>query len=187
MLDRDFDLVDVTAWRVRDEEAAGGDEKEWLTDDDGRDWLFKPVTKHERQGFIQGEDWSEKVSAEMGTLLGVPCARVELAVRNGCRGSISLDLKPSKWELQHGAVLLAQTVSNYVSGDRQRRGHSLENIQQALEAASLLIERQLSYDQAMATHFQRLLRFFHGRAPLIWSVDDAHADYLDPSIFDQAR
>lgn len=51
----------------------------------------------------------------------------------------------------------------------------------------LLIERRLSYEQAMAGHFQRLQRFFHGRAPLIWSLDDAHADYVDPSILDQAR
>jgi hypothetical protein len=38
----------------------------------------------------------------------------------------------------------------------------------------------------MAGHFQRLQRFFHGRAPLIWSVDNAHADYVAPSIFNQA-
>lgn len=133
MSDHDFEVVDVTAWRVRDEEPTGGDEKEWLTDRDGRDWLFKPVVEHENEGFVQGEDWSEKVSAEMARLVGVPCATVELAVRNGRRGSISLDLKPPKWELQPGAVLLAQTVPDYVSGDRHRRGHSLENIRLALE------------------------------------------------------
>jgi hypothetical protein len=62
-----------------------------------------------------------------------------------------------------------------------------DDLDELLRAAGLLIERQLSYDQAMAGHFQRLQRFFHGRAPLIWSVDDAHADYVDPSVFDQAR
>jgi hypothetical protein len=131
MSDVRFGLVDVSAWRVRDEEPAGGDEKEWLTDPDGRDWLFKPVTEH--QSFVQGEDWSEKLSAEMGRLLGVPCAKVELAVRARRRGSISLDLKPANWELQPGAVLLAQTVPNYDSADRRRRGHSLVNIETALE------------------------------------------------------
>jgi len=62
-----------------------------------------------------------------------------------------------------------------------------DDLDELLRAAGLLIERQLSYDQAMAGHFQRLQRFFHGRAPLIWSVDDAHADYVDPSVFDQGR
>jgi hypothetical protein len=39
----------------------------------------------------------------------------------------------------------------------------------------------------MTGHFQRLQRFFRGRAPLIWSLDDAHADYVDPAIFHQTR
>jgi hypothetical protein len=60
-----------------------------------------------------------------------------------------------------------------------------DDLDELLLAARLLIERRLSYDQAMAGHFQRLQRFFHGRAPLIWSVDNAHADYVDPSSFDQ--
>jgi hypothetical protein len=62
-----------------------------------------------------------------------------------------------------------------------------EDRDELLHAAGLLIGRELSYDQAMAGHFQRLQRFFHGRAPLIWSVDDAHAGYVDPSILNQAR
>jgi hypothetical protein len=60
-----------------------------------------------------------------------------------------------------------------------------DDLDEFLWAAGLLIERGLSYDQAMAGHFQRLLRFFHGRASLVWSVDHAHADYVDPSSFDQ--
>jgi hypothetical protein len=54
-----------------------------------------------------------------------------------------------------------------------------DDLGELLHAAGLLIERKLSYEQAMSDHFERLLRFFQGRAPLIWSVDDAHADYVD--------
>ncbi len=133
MSDAPFNQVDVSSWRVRDEEPAGDDEKVWLTAPDGRDWLFKPITEHKRLGFVQGEDWSEKVSAEMGALLGVPCASVELAIRRGRQGSISLDLQPAGWQLQPGSVLLAHTAQDYIQGDRTRRGHSLENIQRALE------------------------------------------------------
>jgi hypothetical protein len=132
MSDAQFTQMDVSSWRVRYEEPAGGDEKEWLTDPDGQNWLFKPVTEHRREGFVQGENWSEKVSAEVAALLGVPCARVELAVRSGRLGSISLDLKPAAWQLQPGSVLLAQTP-DYIPGDKQRRGHSLVNIEHALE------------------------------------------------------
>ncbi len=62
-----------------------------------------------------------------------------------------------------------------------------DDLGELLQAAELLIERKLSYEQAMAGHFQRLQRFFHGRAPLIWSVDNIHADYVDSSILTQTR
>jgi len=132
MSDDQFNQVDVSSWRVRDEEPAGDDEKVWLSAPDDWDWLFKPVTEHKHLGLVQGENWSEKVSAEMGALLGVPCAKVELAVRSGRQGSISLDLKPAGWELQPGSVLLAETAEDYIPGDQARRGHSLVNIQRAL-------------------------------------------------------
>jgi hypothetical protein len=86
MTDAPFNQVDVSSWHVRDAETAGDDEKVWLTAPDGRDWLFKPITEHKRLGFIQGEDWSEKVSSEISALLGVPCAKVELAIRKGTAG-----------------------------------------------------------------------------------------------------
>src|SRR6266487_4834794 len=130
--DDQFNQVDVSSWRVRDDEPAGDDEKVWLSAPDDWDWLFKPVTEHKHLGLVQGENWSEKVSAEMGALLGVPCAKVELAVRSGRQGSISLDLKPAGWELQPGSVLLAETAEDYIPGDQARRGHSLVNIQRAL-------------------------------------------------------
>jgi hypothetical protein len=133
MSDAQINQVDASSWRVRDEEPAGDDEKVWLTAPDGRDWLFKPVTEHKRLGFVQGEDWSEKVSSEMAALLGVPCAKVELAVRRGRQGSISLDLTPPGWQLQPGSVLLTGTAQDYIPGDRTRRGHSLVNIERALE------------------------------------------------------
>jgi hypothetical protein len=62
-----------------------------------------------------------------------------------------------------------------------------DDLDELLQAAGMLIERRLSYEQAMAGHFQRLQRFFRGRTPLIWSVDNAHADYVDPSILAQAQ
>jgi hypothetical protein len=133
MSDAQFTRVDVSSWDVRDEETAGDDEKVWLTAPDGQDWLFKPVTEHKRLGFVQGEDWSEKVSSEIATLIGVPCAKVEVAVRGGRKGLISLDLTPPDWQLQPGSVLLAQTTQDYIPRDRTRRGHSLVNIERALE------------------------------------------------------
>jgi hypothetical protein len=53
----------------------------------------------------QGEDWAERVVAEVATQLRLPCAQVELAERGGRRGSLSRNLRPAGWELHHGAVV----------------------------------------------------------------------------------
>jgi hypothetical protein len=85
----------------------------------------------------QHEDFSEKVAGELGLRLGVPCAQIQLAERDGRAGCISLNLRPDTWELQTGAVLLDGMLEDYVPGNvlenKTRRGHSLTNIQRALE------------------------------------------------------
>ncbi|WP_019874040.1 hypothetical protein [Sporichthya polymorpha] len=135
-----FVVVDVTAWPVRLDEPAGGEEKwGWLEAPDGQLWLFKP--RSQRDGRTQGEDWAEKIAAELGKLVGLPCATVELAIRGGRVGTLSLDLRPERWSLHSGAQLLAGADPDYVprtkASDgtvvgRDRRGHSLMNIQRAL-------------------------------------------------------
>jgi hypothetical protein len=75
------------------------------------------------------------VVAEVATQLGLPCARVELAEREGRRGSLSQNLCPRGWELHHGSVVLAEVVPGYrqgASNPKGRPGHSVPNIQRAL-------------------------------------------------------
>ena len=126
-----YEIVDVTAWSVQDTESVGGDEKVWLADPLGQVWLFKPRT--ERPDRIQGEDWAEKIAAEIARQLGIPAAHVELAIRDGVRGTISLNLRPDGWERQHGDVLLAELVLDYRPKTRDRHGHDLNNIARALD------------------------------------------------------
>jgi hypothetical protein len=128
---RVLSVLDVSSWPVYRPEPLGLDEKVWLVDAEGGElWLFKP--RVERQGRVQGEDWSEKLASELGHLLGVPCARVELAIRGARRGSISLNLRPPGWEMQSGAVLLSGFLPDYQPGTKDRTGHSLINIHRAL-------------------------------------------------------
>lgn len=125
-----FATLDVDGWRLGDAESSGGDEKSWLEGPHGAMWLFKPRTDH--AGWFQGEDWAEKIASELAVRLGVPAAHVELAVRGGRRGSISRSLRPAGWELQHGALLLAEHQPDYEPRNRARRGHTLDNIEAAL-------------------------------------------------------
>ena len=122
--------MDVSGWPVVEPENAGAEEKVWVEDPAGLRWLFKPRT--ERPSWSQGEDWAERVSTELARRLGVPVARTEFAVRDGRRGTISADVAASGWELQPGALLLAEALPDYEPMTRRRAGHDLDGIERVL-------------------------------------------------------
>lgn len=135
-----YPIIDVSDWEFVREEAIGGEEKYWLEQPAiGHRWLFKPDNFVDNclVPWYQREGVTEKITCELATRLGVPCAQIELAVRDGRPGCISLDLAPRHWQLQTGAVVLGSLLSDYVPGNEQgnnsaRVGHSLVNIQHAL-------------------------------------------------------
>jgi hypothetical protein len=81
---------------------------------------------------------AEKLVSEPGSLLGVPCAEVELAERDRAAGSVSRNVAPDRWNLMLGYVLMAADLPGYVGGDRLsgRPGHSPENILRVLDACA---------------------------------------------------
>jgi len=96
-----FEVIDVSGWDIVAEETSGAEEKYWLEQPETHvRWLFK--TALVKEGHVHGEDWAEKTVAELGLLLGIPCARIELAEFRGRVGCISEDLRPVRFELQHG-------------------------------------------------------------------------------------
>jgi hypothetical protein len=136
----DFVPRDITGWQVRNPEPLGREAKVWVqepgSDSSSRErfWLFKPVVVPEH-GHQQGEDWAEKIVSELAAALGVPCAEVDLAVRDGVPGSISRNVAPDGWNLVLGSLLLGAVVLDYQEGQLRlpgRPGHNLANIRHAL-------------------------------------------------------
>lgn len=136
-----FPVIDVSGWELARPETIGREEKVWIrppgTPGGTRenDWLFKPVVVPSN-GNRQGEDWAEKIVAELGAVLGIPCAQVETAVRDGRPGSISRNVAPDGWNLVLGSVLLSALDPDYVEGELRppgRPGHSPKAILEALE------------------------------------------------------
>ncbi|WP_074342339.1 HipA domain-containing protein [Mycobacteroides abscessus] len=130
-------VVDVSNWEVVADETEGQEEKLWLSEPGTTvTWLYKPPII--KGGVRQREDFAEYLACQLAGMLGVPCARVHLAIRGQARGSISRDLKPPGWEMQAGALLLAARDPNYQPGDENpkgRPGHSLQRIAEALNDA----------------------------------------------------
>ncbi len=143
-----FPRVDVSAWEVDEFGEPGGDTgKDWLFDPATHErWLFKSVTVKEvplksgiggTRSYRRGEDWAEKICAQLAHLVGLPAAQVELAVKEGVDGSMSRSIRPNDWELHGGSARLAEIDPAYVAWSetnkvKNRIGHNLDNIETVL-------------------------------------------------------
>lgn len=109
-----FDVLDVSKWPRDQEEQMGSKRKVWLEEPGSHLLhLFKYV-RQDRTGRRYGDDWAEKLAAELAPLLGVPAAVVELASRSDGHGTISRRINdPDAVELVHGNELLARAADRY--------------------------------------------------------------------------
>lgn len=62
----------------------------------------------------------------------MPAAQVELAVRGGRRGSLSLSLRPERWGLEHGALHIGALLPGFEPRSKARAGHDLDTIERIL-------------------------------------------------------
>ena len=105
-------------------EQLGSKPKFWFLDLKGQRVLFK-------QGrFGTGENWAEKVSAEICEVLNIPHAVYDLAVWRGVQGVVSPSFVPSGARLIFGNELLARVVSGYAGETRYYRqsGHTIARV-----------------------------------------------------------
>lgn len=111
------------------DEQLGSKRKFWFRQD-GQLWLFK----YARQN--TGEDWAEKIAAEIAKLLELPSAEVELAHFIDDRGCASKSFVRQKEgvDLVHGSEVLAGRVFGYNKEKRWKQSsHSIANIIEAVE------------------------------------------------------
>jgi len=111
-------------------EQLGSKPKFWFRwEGDTQPWLFKFTREH------TGEDWAEKIGAEIAHLMGVPAAKIELAEFNGKWGVASRSFveKEKGFDLIHGSEVLAGRVLGY---DKEKQwnqsAHSMDNSIQAI-------------------------------------------------------
>jgi hypothetical protein len=124
-----FPVLDVSAWRVDLLEPEGSDEKIWLIDPvTGGRALFKPNVRNDDPE--RADHWPEKLASELAGRLGLPRAKVDLAIREDRRGCLSYDVAPHGWALQPGYVLLEALLGQH--DPMNPAGHSLENVRTVL-------------------------------------------------------
>lgn len=124
-------VVAADDWQVAGVETQGRHRHEWLRHhSQHRTWLFKPARAHRDRSI--GEDLVEKLGSEIARLIGVPAARVELAVRAGTNGALVEDVRTPKGELHLGQVLLPEVVGDYDPDDHDQLDHDVAPIREAL-------------------------------------------------------
>ncbi len=109
----------------------GSKNKFWYLDptEEEEYWLFKYPRCN------TGEHWAEKIAAEVAALLEIPHARVELAVFEKNKGSVTKSFAQEGQELVHGNQMLKRAVHGYDPEKEFRQSsHTLANIWQVMDS-----------------------------------------------------
>ena len=125
-----YPIVEVKRESVRESEDMGSKDKFWYLHPKAEegDWLFKYPRCN------TGEHWAEKIAAEVAALLEIPHARVELAVFEEDKGSVTKSFVQEGQELVHGNQMLARAIHGYdPKGTFHQSSHTLANIWQVMD------------------------------------------------------
>lgn len=131
-----YPIIYIQDTWILDDEPMGTKDKVWVElPDDPRPWLFK--FSRVNKDHVSGEHWSEKIAAELASILKIPHAQVEIARLNEHWGSLSRqfgELQDHDVEMVHGNELLSGIIEGY---DKTRRfgqnEHTLSNILRVLQ------------------------------------------------------
>jgi hypothetical protein len=112
----EYPVLQLPGGRIpENREPLGSKKKVWLRDPTGRE--PRVLFKYNRGG--TGEDWSEKIAAELAQLLGLPHSKVELAMFEGHRGAALFEFTmKGQVDLVHGNELLEFVNPEYPSQQR---------------------------------------------------------------------
>lgn len=112
--------------------------KFWYEDDKHGFCLFKEGHPN------TGEDWAERVAAELCELLQMPHAVYRLAVWRGRRGVITQNFLAIYENYSAGNEALFRLDANYPKAEKKAKKHSVENIFAAFESLKVQMPKEPS-------------------------------------------
>ncbi|WP_341676693.1 HipA domain-containing protein [Niveibacterium sp. SC-1] len=170
-----YPILKLQAANQLSDEPLGTKDKYWfgLGRNQEDRWLFKfsRTIKTATGEVVTGEDWAEKVAAEVARQINVRAATVELAEFEGRRGSATLSfLAPHGQHLEHGNEILAGRVLGYDGTRRHRQSaHTIDNIVLAIE--------KMFRTEELANQVLRILAGYLVLDALICNVDRHHENW----------
>ena len=106
-----FNIIDCNSWNVWKDgmaEGSGRSEKEWLVSDEGRVCLFKYPKSANTTEHI-----SEHLACQIGRIVDIKTANIDLGCRNGRLGSISYRLNTETQCLLEGIWFICRPFPRY--------------------------------------------------------------------------
>lgn len=164
-------ILDVSHWvEDHNNQISGTRAKYWLIEPDtAQQFMFKIPTEN------TGEAWAEKVSSEIGKLLGLTMMDVHLAVRENIHGIIAKKFTTGTEEFYEGGDLLTPIVKDF---DRYKLdNYSFDHISKAL------LEFQLDNDFVVIPIFDALIGN-QDRHCDNWGIIATRTDYRLAPIYD---
>lgn len=169
-----YRIVDVSNWRILSVEEMGSKPKFWVQDPDGPKWLFK----HRHRPSV-GDDWAEKIAAEVAEKLAIPHATVELARFEDKPGIISRDLvgTASPRELVLGNSLLVEADPTYPQTNRYHVAeHTIDRVFNVLGAEFIGLPEESPGDPAIRSPLDLFVGYLLLDA-LIGNTDRHHENW----------
>jgi hypothetical protein len=129
--DREFTIFEIPPEAPEESEAMGTKEKFWFHHQELGLCLYKKARQN------TGEDWSEKIAAELCRLIKLPHAEYELAIFKHEKGTISPSFVPENGSLTTGNEILAKICLDYPQDIKDLSQHTLNNVFDVLENPSV--------------------------------------------------
>jgi hypothetical protein len=126
-----FRIVEIPLEAPEDSEAMGTKEKFWFHHQELGRCLYKKARQN------TGEDWSEKIAAELCRLIKLPHAKYELAIFNNEKGTISPSFVPENGSLTTGNEILAKICLDYPQNIKAPSEHTIDNIFRVFDNSSV--------------------------------------------------
>lgn len=110
-----YDIIDFSSWKEYEgfPEGSGRSEKQWLQSLDGKIGLFKWPKFDLQTGKITYEHVSEHMAHQIGNIIEIPTAKVDIGEYDSRIGSMSYLVNGSNEELREGAQFLLGKYPQY--------------------------------------------------------------------------
>lgn len=138
-----FEVKNFNNW-IEDTESgkfgSGASEKIWLINSETKEKGIFKFPKVKIDGTITGEYWAEKLSTEIGKLIDVKCARVDIGTYKGRIGSMSYNILENKYDNLFEGIYFIQKHYPYYNKSK------LEDTYSNMKYSIQMIEKSILED-----------------------------------------